>query len=320
MEPKVNYVVVGAFVVLLGAAVLAGVLWLGKADLRDTYDRYYAFMRESVMGLNVNSPVKYRGVDVGRVKDIALNPENPEEVRLILDIAHGTPIKTDTIAVLETQGLTGLATINLKGGSRDAPPLEPTAGQEYPVIKTGPSLFFRLDEAISRLLSERGLSKVLADLDEAARSASKLMDEENRVRVKQTLKDLSEVAQTVAAHKTELERALSGATKGAEDLAEVTASLNHQVPLILSRINKSASTLQRLTDELSHTGKAVETVVTETKPGVEQFSRQTLPEIGLLVGELRQLTDTLQRVAREIEREPSSVVFGRAAQPRGPGE
>ncbi|MFO0733195.1 MAG: MCE family protein [Nitrospiraceae bacterium] len=54
-------------------------------------------------GLSVDSTVKYRGVDVGRVKEIALNPETPEEVRLTLDILHGTPIKTDTIAVLETQ-------------------------------------------------------------------------------------------------------------------------------------------------------------------------------------------------------------------------
>ena len=103
---------------------------------RDAYDRYYAFMRESVAGLSVNSTVKYRGVDVGRVKEIALSPENPEEVRLVLDIDRGTPIKTDTIAVLETQGLTGLATLNLTGGSRDAPPLQATEGQEYPVIKT----------------------------------------------------------------------------------------------------------------------------------------------------------------------------------------
>ncbi len=169
MEPKVNYILVGSFVALLGAATLGAILWLGKTDYRGVYDRYYTFMRESVAGLSVNSTVKYRGVDVGRVKDIVLSPDNPEEVRLTLDIVRGTPIKTDTIAVLQTQGLTGLATLNLTGGSRDAPPLEVLEGQEYPVIKAGPSLFFRLDEAISRLLSEKGLSTLLADLDKAAK-------------------------------------------------------------------------------------------------------------------------------------------------------
>ncbi len=320
MEPKVNYFLVGSFVVILGAAMVIGMFWLGKTDYRGVNDRYEAFMRESVAGLSVDSTVKYRGVDVGRVKDIALNQSNPEEVRLTLDIARGTPIKTDTIAVLETQGLTGLATINLTGGSREAPPLQAAVGQEYPVIKTGPSLFFRLDEAMSRLLSEKGLTKLLTDLDVLAKGASEVVDEENRVRLKQTLKDLSEVAQTIAAHKDQLDRGLTGAERSADNLAKMTLSLNEQVPLLLARINKSALSLQRLTDELAVTSKAVGALVNETKPEVEQFSRQTLPESSLLVSELRQLTGTLNRVVRDLEREPNALVFGKPAQRRGPGE
>lgn len=320
MEPKANYVLVGAFVALLGATVLAGILWLGKTDYRGAYDRYEAYMRESVAGLSVDSTVKYRGVDVGRVKDIALNPNNPEEVQLTMDIAHGTPIKTDTIAVLETQGLTGLATINLTGGSREAPPLQALEGQEYPVIKTGPSLFFRLDEAISRLLSEKGLTKLLADLDMAAKGAAEVLDEENRAALKRTIKDLSDVAQTIAAHKAQMEQGLNGAARSADNLVKVTASLNEQVPVLLARINKSAAALGTLTEELAQTSKAVGAVVNESRPELQQFSRQTLPETGLLVTELRQLASTLTRVARDLEREPSSLVFGRTAPPRGPGE
>ncbi|MBI3356154.1 MAG: MCE family protein [Nitrospirae bacterium] len=320
MEPKVNYVLVGSFVALLGAAMLAGILWLGKTDFRGAYDRYEAYMRESVVGLSVDSTVKYRGVDVGRVKDIALNPNNPEEVLLTMDIARGTPIKTDTIAVLETQGLTGLATINLTGGSRDAPPLEALEGQEYPVIKTGPSLFFRLDDAISRLLSEKGLTKLLADLDLAAKGAAEVLDEENRTALKRTIKDLSDVVQTVAAHKAQMEQGLNGAAKSADNLVKVTASLNEQVPILLARINKSAAALGTLTEELAQASKAIGAVVNETRPELQQFSRQTLPETGLLVTELRQLASTLTRVARDLEREPNSFVFGRTALPRGPGE
>lgn len=320
MEPKPNYIVVGAFVVILSAVVIAGVLWLGKTDYRGVYDRYEAYMRESVAGLSVNSTVKYRGVDVGRVKDISLSPDNPEEVKLTLDIAHGTPIKTDTIAVLETQGLTGLATLNLTGGSREAPPLEALEGQEYPVIKTGPSLFFRLDEAISRLLSEKGLSKLLADLDLAAKGVADAVDEENLAALKQTIKDLSEVAQSVAAHKAQIEQSLNGAARSADNLVKVTALLNEQVPVLLARINKGAAALGAMTEDLAQTSKAVRTVVNESRPELQQFSQQTLPETGLLVSELRQLATTLTRVARDLEREPSSLVFGRTPPPRGPGE
>ena len=320
MEPKVNYILVGSFVVFLGAAVLVGILWLGKTDYRGSYDRYEAYMRESVAGLSVNSTVKYRGVDVGRIKTIALNPANPEEVLLTMDIMHGTPIKTDTIAVLETQGLTGLATVNLTGGSRDASSLQAQEGQTYPVIKTGPSLFFRLDEAVSRLLSEEGLAQLLVDLNSAAKGAAMVLDEDNRTMLKRTIKDLSEVAQTIAAHKTQIEQSLNGAARSADNLAKLTASLNSDVPTLLAGINKSVAALGTATDELARTSKAVGTVVNEARPELQQFTRRTLPEAGLLVTELRQLTGTLTRVSRELEREPSSLVFGRKTPSRGPGE
>lgn len=320
MEPKVNYILVGSFVAFLGAAVLAGILWLGKTDYRGSYDRYEAYMKESVAGLSVNSTVKYRGVDVGRIKTIDLNPNNPEEVLLTMDIMHGTPIKTDTIAVLETQGLTGLATINLTGGSRDAPPLQAQEGQAYPVIKTGPSLFFRLDEAVSRLLSEERLSQLLLDLDTAAKGAAKVLDEDNRAMLKQTIKDLSDVAKTIAAHKTQIEQSLNGAARSADNLVKLTASLNAEVPTLLAGINKSVAALGTATDELARTSKTVGAAVNEARPELQQFTQRTLPEVGLLVTELRQLTGTLSRVARELEREPSSLVFGRKTPSRGPGE
>lgn len=320
MEPKVNYILVGSFVAFLGAAVLVGILWLGKTDYRGSYDRYEAYMRESVAGLSVDSTVKYRGVDVGRVKSIALRPDNPEEVLLTLDIIRGTPVKTDTIAKLETQGLTGLATINLTGGSRDALSLQAQTGQAYPVIKTGPSLFFRLDEAVSRLLSEEGLAQLLVDLDSAAKGAAKVLDEDNRILLKRTIKDLSDVAQTVATHKTQIEQSLNGAARSADNLVKLTASLNEQVPTLLAGLNKSVTALGTATDELARTSKAVGTVVNEARPELQQFTRRTLPEAGQLVTELRQLTGTLNRVARELEREPSSLVFGRKTPSRGPGE
>ncbi|HEU4684218.1 MAG TPA: MlaD family protein [Nitrospira sp.] len=320
MEPKVNYVLVGSFVVLLGLGILGTIFWLGKTDYRGIYDRYYTFMRESVAGLNVNSTVRYRGVDVGRVKDIALRPENPEEVRLTLEIVRGTPIKTDTIAVLETQGLTGLATVNLTGGSRDAPPLEKAPGESYPVIKSGPSLFFRLDEAISRLLSEKGLPTLLSDLDQTARKANDFLDDDNRIRLTRILTDLSDIVHGLAEHGEQIDRGLTGAAQSADNLASVTKSLRDHLPPLLSRINTSAASLQAMTEDLSKASRTMGTVAEESKPALERFSTQTLPEVGLLVSELRQLTGTLQRISRDIEREPNQLVFGRTAGTRGPGE
>ena len=81
-------------------------------------------MTESVSGLNLNAPVRYRGVDVGRVRAIALAPGNVEQVQVTLDIERGTPVKEDTVAMLETQGLTGIAYVDLTAGRRDSPAID----------------------------------------------------------------------------------------------------------------------------------------------------------------------------------------------------
>lgn len=320
MEPKVHYVIVGTFVLVLGMVAVAMVLWLGKSDYRGVYDQYHAYMRQSVAGLSINSTVKYRGVNVGRVKEIALNPDNPEEVRLTLDILQGTPMKTDTVATLETQGLTGLATLNLEGGSREAPALEIQPGQEYPVIQTKPSLFYRLDMAISRLLSEQGLSRLLNSLTVFSDNATAFMNEENRTKLDGMLNDLSRLSHELAKHSETMGQGIERASEAADNLAILTSTVNRDLPRLVGRIQQSATAVQKVTGELAQTGKAVQTIIQESRPDIQQFTRETLRETGHLVTELRELTSTLQRVAQEIERAPDSLLYGRPSQPRGPGE
>lgn len=320
MDPRANYVIVGIFILVLGVVAAGIVLWLGKSDYRGVYDQYHAYMRQSVSGLSVNSTVKYRGVNVGRVKEIALNPDNTEEVRLTLDILEGTPIKTDTVATLETQGLTGLATLNLEGGSHEAPRLEIQAGQEYPVIRTKPSLFYRLDMALSRLISEQGLSKLLDSLNAFSENATTFLNEENREKLERTLNDLSRVSHTLSTHSEAMGQGIDRASEAARNLAILTSALNEDIPRLVERIHLSTTAVEKVTEELAQAGKAVQTIVQESRPDIRRFTRETLGETGQLVTELRELTSTLQRVAQQIERAPDSLIYGRSSQPRGPGE
>ena len=100
----------------------------------------------------------------------------------------------------------------------------------------------------------------------------------------------------------------------------MTDALSKQIPSLIERVNKSAASLQTLTEELAETSRAVSAVVRDSRPEIQQFTRQTLVETGQLVTEMRQLTATLQQVARQLEREPSSLVFGKGRGQRGPGE
>ena len=257
---------------------------------------------------------------MGRVKDIALNPDNTEEVRLTLDILQGTPIKTDTVATLETQGLTGLATLNLEGGSREAPHLVLELGQEFPVIQSRPSLFFRLDMALSQLLSEQSLSKLFKNLNAFSENVMAIMNEENRVHIERTLSDLSTVSRTLAGQSDSINHTIETASESMENFAFLTSTINEEIPALLTRMNKSALAVNQMTQRLSRTGHMVETVVEDSRPDIERFTQETLGETGLLIAELRGLTSTLQRVVQQIEQHPDSLVFGRMPTLKGPGE
>ena len=142
--------------------------------LHKKYDSYLAIEDESVAGLNLDAPVKFNGVAVGSVQGIQLDPVNPERVRLTFAIERGTPIKEDTLAVLNTQGLTGIAYVELSGGAPNAAPLRATALEPYPVIRTKPSLSARLENILTAVLPklERTSSNIDAVLSTENRAAS----------------------------------------------------------------------------------------------------------------------------------------------------
>ena len=157
------------------------------------------------------------------------------EQKLILIVDDDYDLSDGIRAVLETQGLTGLSTLNLTGGSRDAPDVKAGPGEEYPVITTGPSLLFRLDAAISRLLSEKGLSKLLANLNQFSQQAAAMLDEENRSALREILKDLSELSRTLAAREEEVDKGILSASRAAQNLAHLTETMNKQVPMLLEK-------------------------------------------------------------------------------------
>jgi phospholipid/cholesterol/gamma-HCH transport system substrate-binding protein len=320
MEPKVNYSIVGLFIIVLGAALVAVVLWLGKDDYRAAYDTYYTYMRESVAGLSIDAAVRYNGVDIGSIRDISINADNPEEVRLTLAILRGTPIKADTVAVLVTQGLTGLTTVDLVGGTREAPLLITQPGEAHPVIKSKPSLYARLETSLSRLLSDEAVPLLLANLNGLTRAARVVVDEENRRALRKILADLAKVTTTIAAHRAHIDRTMVEVAQGTERFAQIAEELERRLPQIIDQTSSSMGSFQKMTADFGRVAAQLESTLTDNRAPVEQFTGQTLADTGALVFELRELTATLQRLAKDLNEEPSMLLFGRARQPRGPGE
>jgi phospholipid/cholesterol/gamma-HCH transport system substrate-binding protein len=304
----VNYALVGAFVLVLSAALIAGVLWLASGGaFQKKYDLYLAIEDESVAGLNLNAPVKYSGVDVGKVRQIQLDPDNPERVILLFAIERGTPIKDDTVAVLKTQGLTGIAYVELSGGARDAPLLRATAGNDYPVIRTKPSLSARLENV---------LTTVLAKLDSTSSTISALLSEENRAAFTSALADISSVARTIAARKSTLDAGMASAARTFENTSRATAQLGPA----LDRIGRSADAVEKMGNEVALAGTTAGKTVETVGADVKRFTAETLPEFERLLGEMSVLATSLRRLSEKIEGSPGGLLLGRRPVQPGPGE
>lgn len=307
MESRVSYTAVGAFVLLLTTALIGLGLWLGSDVTVQRYQRYAIYFEESVSGLYINAPVKYRGVVVGNVESIGLADQNPERVRVVIAVQEGTPIKTNTRAKLDPQGVTGVVYIELTGGTKDAPLLVARNNDPYPVIESVPSLFTRLDEA---------LTEGLATLDTVAARVSALLSEENQNNVQQTLANLAEFSAVLADNRQRLDQTLANADRLMASGAEATAAL----PDTLAEVRETLDRWDELASQLEAVGSQVEVMANAGGKELKQVGRTTIPELNTLIGELRSLTGNLNRLTEDLRENPRMLLFGRPQGEPGPGE
>jgi len=304
----VNHAVVGAFVLVMGGLLIAVLLWLASGGaFSKSYDLYRAVIDESVSGLNLNAAVKYNGVDVGRVSEIRLDRENPERVLLVFAIEEGTPIKVDTVAVLKTQGLTGIAYVELSGGSAGAAPLVAKPGEDHPVIQTKPSLSARLENV---------LTTVLAKLDSTSNNVNAILSEENRKAFSSALADIAAVSRTVAARRETIDTGIrdAGRTLGNASLA------SEKIEPLIGDITRSIEAIGKMGNEVANTSNTAGKTVNSVGADIKRFTSETLPQLERLLGELGRLSNSLRQLTEQTERDPRGLLFGRQLPPAGPGE
>lgn len=307
MEAKVNYTLVGLFVLVLSAAFVGMVFWLysGGAYQRD-YHKYLAYFDESVSGLSLNSAVRFRGVEVGRIVEVGLATDHSGRVRVLMNIAEATPIKIDTIATLKMQGLTGLSAVELSGGSATAKELVKD-DDAYPVIKTKFSMLKKLDASVTNLI---------ANLAQTSENINDLTDVEMRKSIKRMLANIESVTQVLAAQKPALEQML----KSADRTFEASGKAAEEIARLSKRLNQTASVVEGMASDIGAASRSMHLTLQEARQPLRDISGQTLPEVHALTVELRELALTLKRVGTDLEQNPEMLLFGRGASKPGPGE
>ncbi|MET0893604.1 MCE family protein [Pseudoxanthomonas gei] len=301
METKANYVLIGAFTIIIAAALLLFGLWAAKYSSERSWQQYDVVFREAVTGLSVGSPVQYNGIAVGSITKLSLAPNDPRQVIARIRLEASTPVKTDTRAKLAITSLTGPSIIQLSGGTPQAQALTSVDKREVPVIQTAPSALQNITDTANRIVER--LDQVLSD--------------QNVARIGATLANLETISGSLASRDEGLQSLIASARDAATNLDRTLDTTNgtiqrldqnlvKQLPPILSKLESTLSKLDKAA------GNA-DAILGENRAAINSFASDGLGQLGPTLSELRSLIRDLRQVSDRLEGNPTRYLLGRDA-------
>lgn len=301
METKANYVLIGAFTLITGLALLAFGLWAAKYSSDRTWQEYRVVFREAVTGLSVGSPVQYNGIAVGSIVELNLVPDDPRQVVARIRLNSTTPVKTDTRAKLAITSLTGPSIIQLSGGTPQAPALTTVNKDPAPIIPTTPSALQNITDVANRIVER--MDQILSDRNVASINATLA----NLETISGGLADRDQGTQALLLSARDAARSLDTTLKTTNGTIErLDRNLVQQLPGI---INKLDATLAKLD---SAAGNA-DSILGENRAAINSFANDGLGQLGPTLTELRGLIRDLRRVSDRLENNPARYLLGRDA-------
>ncbi|HEY9446972.1 MAG TPA: MlaD family protein [Burkholderiales bacterium] len=303
MENRAHAWAAGLFTLLLGAGIVLAAMWFTG----DTYAqlRYVIESPYPVSGLNPQSTVRLRGVDVGKVESIVFAEGNARVIYVHIAVRAGTPITRNTVAQLRPQGITGLSYIMLDERGQPGEALPP--GQAEARIPMRPAFTEELTE------SAKGL---LTDARELMTRLDGLLSDANLAQVQRTLGNLEAVSERV----TRIAATLEPAAKATPSMVEQARRTLAAAEPAIASIDELALQLSQRVDALDRVAKSAEQVGTAADSISKAVVSDAVPRVNLLVEEIMRTAGSLDRLLMQLRDQPSSVVFGPPRQPPGPGE
>jgi phospholipid/cholesterol/gamma-HCH transport system substrate-binding protein len=300
MERDAHYVAVGAFILLVVAMGIGFVLWYTDANDGREYERYEIYFTGSVSGLDRGSPVRFLGVDVGRVRRLAIDSSNATRVHVVVEVDKSAPISAATRASLGLQGVTGLLYVNLKEAS-DVDRSTPLAqGDQYPVIEAVESDF---DAFLASLPEMMGRANTLLE------RISRVVSDENLAGIADTIKGMRDTMQTmpqtakdVQQLVAELRTTVAEIHGASESLRGMTTDARPEVQTALARMNEIAT-------NLADASKRIDTFTQKSETQLGNFTEQGLFELERLMRETRQAAREFRDLSRSLQENPSQILY-----------
>ena len=303
METRSNYVMVGAVTLALLAGILLFIVWLAGFSAQTTkcYDIYFP----AVGGINKGSNVSFSGVPVGQVKKISLLPNRPEFVWVRIDVDQQTPVLEGTTAQIKSISLAGANEISLNGAQRGRPAIEQIGPQGCPVIPTSTG-------GLSALLNSA--PELLARIQKLTDKLTELLSDKNQNAIADILQNIDRTSQVLAERAPELADAMRDARAAvrqagiaAQHVTVLTDSTNR---LVVEQGRPAAEDLRKAIASVQQAANNLDAIISDARPGVQNFSKSTLPEANKLVHELRDLSSSLRQVSDRVNQQGIGGALG----------
>ena len=295
METRSNYVMVGVVTVALLLGTLAFIVWIAGLSNNATkcYDIYFA---EAVGGLNKGSNVTFSGVPVGQISKISLLPKRPEFVWVRIEVDQETPVLQGTTAQIHGVGFTGVSEIQLTGAARGTPAISQVGPQGCPVIPSSST-------GLSQLLNSA--PELLERIQRLTERLTELLSDKNQNAIADILENIDTTSKVLAQHAPELAAAISDAriaVRNAGIAAQHISDLSDNTnKLVVEEGRPAAQDLRKAIASVQQAADNLNAMVTDARPGVQNFTKSTLPEANQLVHELRDLAKSLKGVSERVE-------------------
>jgi phospholipid/cholesterol/gamma-HCH transport system substrate-binding protein len=300
MDRDANYVAVGAFVLLVIAMAASFVFWYTDQRDKRTYERYEIYFQGTVSGLTRGSPVRYLGVDVGKVAHILIDPQQSNRVLVIADIDSTAPIDGRTQASLSLQGITGLLFIDLQQDRKATVPGALAQGQQYPVIRSAPSDFDVLLSSLPALTTH---------LVELVDRFNQVFSDENVHSFKVTLDNARLASERLPSTVREVQELVADVRHTTQEVQGAAADLRAIEVHAAPDIESALANIRHVSDNLARTSDRLEHFVADNEPGVSRFTHQSLPEFEQLLRESRQAARDFRDLSRSLKQNPSQLIY-----------
>ncbi|MGF6493612.1 phospholipid/cholesterol/gamma-HCH transport system substrate-binding protein [Luteibacter sp. 621] len=304
METRAHHILIGIFTLVIVIGGLLFGVWLAKAHSDQEWNYYDVVFNEAVTGLSRGSAVQYNGIRLGDVNQLRLDPNDPRRVLARIRVSGDTPLRKDTHAKLALTGVTGVAIIQLSGGSPGSPLLVGHDG-EVPIINADTS-------QLAKLLSNS--EDLITNINQAAAHASELLSPENVHRIERTLDHLDKTTGVIADEREDIRsliKQLDVATKQAnETLAESKDLVHNANGLVQGQGKATLESAQRAMASLEHSMASIDRLINDNSDALNGGAA-SLGDLAPALRELRDTLSSLRSITRRLDENPSGYLFGR---------